>query len=376
MKNSLFYIFITFTLISCSKNQTIPVFPDSKDDLIVKMNFRPLSNGFETVTSNFRSFHDDDALYEILFDQFYLMDSLLRDSEFFNYLLNESFCCDTDQVKLTSILRSYNEFAHCNIFNDSLLYQIDNNSNFIHSNCQYYPLIYISNFATLDTANKPIFAFGLDLENIDDTLSDIIYGRYYDQNDSLNEIEVDETNGLGSEIPIIILTISLDQSSLMNENQIIDVQIRNVYSNEFLKSWNDYPNFYEYRIDYLYDRSNKAEYSEEHTLYYWTNHNHHCGSKEIIRRIHKKDIGDPFKDDWVLYSEEDDTQGIWLVTFEWDFFTNAKPVFVPGPYTVEILCKMTYHDEYYQVSYFPINSITGDSVIIRTKGFLKIRTEY
>lgn len=380
MKKAIVFILIGLCLFNCTDRQEDDEILGSTEDQIVKTNFKLLSNGNEIVLTSLKT-SSYGVFFTRLYDHFLLLDSLLKDNTFFDYLINDGLFSDTNQIPFTNILRAFNEYAEEIIFSNALLNSIDSDTSLYVENYQYFPVIYISNFSTLKDDYSPICGFGSDLENIDDSISgDIIYGRYYDQNLSLYEIEINEENGTNSEIPILIITPEVSDIVYLNsENQNNNFDPK-LFDESQLKAMDiAYPYFDEYKIDNLYDKSNRAEYSEQHWYYYSDGTDAEDATHDLIKKIHKRDIGNTiFYDDheiarWVPSGKT--LAGYWITTFEYDWYALRKPVIINGPVGARSCnCKMTFVNEFYQKSFFWIPTPGGNSITIVTKGYCKIVT--
>ncbi|MBW6460992.1 MAG: hypothetical protein K0B08_10510 [Bacteroidales bacterium] len=170
------------------------------------------------------------------------------------------------------------------------------------------------------------------------------------------------------------MTVDVDRSSLNYSNHH-SYGIQEILQNNTFYKVTYYPYIDEYSIEHLYDRSNKAEYYERHTVYY--QHSPRAEADwELIKKIHKKDLGKTFYDPDKQLDRDALPDGMWIVTFEYDFFTNRKPIVVTGPpYNCVIDCKLTFLHEWYQKSFFWMPTTGGSYVILTNKeGHCKIMT--
>ena len=356
MKNLIKILIAALLLFSCSKKQHVENDVNTSDQI--------LSEVTQTLKSS-------DPFEQALLGYYFLIDSLTRDSIFYDYLITDGFLSDTSIIPLTNLLTSYNNYSQSNVYSKQLLTLINNDSNLFDGGYQYYPCIYLSNFDSLNFNYKPILAFGLDLENIDDSISDIIYGRYYNAYNNLIEIEVNELNGLTSEIPVIIITVNIDETILNSnsgDNEIVMNQ--SDWDSDFKTTY--YPFIDEYSIESLFDRSDRAEYKEVHTNFYLYDEEIEVDD-ELIDKIHKNHLGRTLTKDKQLDRDEE-PNGMWFLTFEYDFFAIKKPVPVYH-YDVGFNVKMTKKQEWYQKGFYFIPQEPGNFVnLVYQEGHCKIVT--
>lgn len=342
---------------------------------ILQDNFKPYYAGSDRIKGNLKTDPDLD-FNETLFDHFLLMDSLLIDDQFNDYLIDNHFYSDSDIVKFTDFLAIFNSYARHEVYSQNQLFQINHDSNMYVRGYQYYPIINIVNFQILNSSYDPIRSFGYDLPDVDDSISDVIYGRYY-SNHQLYEIEVDESDAANVYIPILIMTNDLDdyQQSTMKKIKIVDSELDQNYKNQ---NSLDYPYFSEYKIDYRYESSERSEYTEEVWFYYSNGSNHENGNPEVIKKIHKKDVGNTtFYNEVEIPHWGDNITGYWIVTFEYDWWAGRKKIAVgssPAPYIRVLECRMKFKDEDYQTGFFFIPTPGGNSVTFNSKGHCTITT--
>jgi hypothetical protein len=377
LKTIVLFLFLGLIFLGCSKKSEIDRTFVPNDDQIIYEDFTLLPNASEIVNFSLKS-SPEEIFDHALYQHFLFLDSILTDEDFYQFLLDENLLVDTNEIQFTKILSEYNDFASEKVFSDSLIDAINNDTALYINDIQYLPLVYIPNLNSLDETNSPVVAFGSDLESISDSLCDIIYGRYYNSQSNLVEIEVDESNGTQSEVPILVLTCGINNSSLLcsNDFNTDDFLNSNLTPGSNLKTLT-YPYIDEYRINYRYDKTNHSEYHQQFIAY--TNAGYKTGGySDLIRRIHKDDVNKTtFYTDYEIMPYPSFTYyAYWYVTFEYDWYAGMKDVPVTGGLgTQYVRCRMQHSDEWYQRGFFYVPQQGSTYVLISTKGHCKIITQ-
>jgi hypothetical protein len=375
---TLIFLFLVLILTGCTKKNDNDGRSFPKDDQIVNADFNLLPNASVLVDFSLKS-SPEELFDHTLYQSFLFLDSLLTDEDFYLFLIDEDFLVDTNEIQFTKILNKYNDFSSETVFSDSLIDAINNDSTLYINDIQYLPLIYIPNLNLLDEANSPIVAFGSDLELVSDSLCDIIYGRYYNSQSNLIEIEVDESNGTQSEVPILVLTSGINNISFQSSEGFDANDIflgNNSISTSNFKSLT-YPYLDEYRINYRYDESKRSEYHQQFIAYTSAGYKD-GGWSDLIKRIHKDDVNKTtFYTDYEIMPFPLFTYyAYWYVTFEYDWYAGKKEVQVTGDLgTQYVRCRMKYSDEWYQRGFFYVPQQGSVYILLSTKGHCKIITQ-
>ncbi len=360
-------------LLSCCSKTILTEIDGTSGDQIIRREFKELKNGSADVLRTLKS-----SPYETFdgatYNYFTLLDSLLIDTLFYNYLISEDLFQNSTEIPLSNILKLYNNFLGEIVYDEGYLFQVDNDSALLLNEEQYFPCINVANLNHLNPDYNPIVAFGLDLESIDDSISDIIYGRYHNSTGDLLEIEINEINGMTSSIPVLIMTVDLnDELELENVCISNSLLFNDTLYNKLKVFW--YPTIDDYSIIHLFDRSNRAEYTEVHTNWYLYFEEFECDDR-LVKKIHKNELGKTHHDDHQL-ARDLYPDGIFLITYEYDWFSIGKLIAVcnynVGCWVFRV--KMTKTHEWYQKQYFEMPQSSNNSITLTDKeGHCKILT--
>lgn len=190
-----------------------------------------------------------------------------------------------------------------------------------------------------------------------------ILGWYFDKNNKIIKILINEKFAKTTDVPIFVIVNSVSNNQFDFE-KTVDKTITNTINSVRQV-------IYQYKINYRYERDSRSEYSYK-LVYRYKNGTYQLGGrKTLIRKIHKRDIGKMFYNDFNIWQLQyvQNLSAINLVTFEYDWWASGKPVVTFGGIAVK--CKMKYLHEYYQRLYIPINQ---NVTISNSKGYIKGKT--
>jgi hypothetical protein len=193
---------------------------------------------------------------------------LLKDKSFSkqiieNAKLNANHCMNllklSSNTKLKSSDLKYCEFM--TLVQNANLKHISNDSLKSTTIEDYVPAIYMPNVEKADFNKKPIFCSGIEVNSnlLElEKYEDYIVAWYFDDNDVLKEILINEETALNTTNPVFIFDNADEVMTKLSDSIITTSQSMRY---ESLKSVNTIKSFssYEYRIDYSYDNSNHSE---------------------------------------------------------------------------------------------------------------------
>lgn len=191
-----------------------------------------------------------------------------------------------------------------------------------------------------------------------------IVGWYYDENDNLNEILINEEEAMNITHPVIIIISDIQNNKNSSPENIQGTN--NKSTKTTVTKTID-----EYKINYRYDSSNRSEYSYSLTYVYKNGGIQHGGYREEIAEIHKNDIGVLFTNDFEIWqiAQMNDLFSVYFVTFEYDWFASMKNVYIDN---VAVRCRMTNPSDYYQCLSI---IMTDQTTISSEKGYIKVKTQ-
>src|SRR5690606_33880319 len=162
---------------------------------------------------------------------------------------------------------------------------------------EYVPEIHIVNLETADMNKQPLICPGFEvnseiagLENYED----YIVAWFYDENDSLNEILINEEIAMATSHPVFVIdnadqeTMAIEKSALQANSTI---SLKSLALNYDIRS-------FEYQINHRYEGSGKSEFcitagliNESGSTFYCLNNGADLWTE--IAEVHKDYIGDP-----------------------------------------------------------------------------------
>lgn len=196
---------------------------------------------------------------------------------------------------------------------------------------EYVPAIHIVNLETADMNKQPLICPGFEvnseiagLENYED----YIVAWFYDENDSLNEILINEEIAMATSHPVFVIdnadqeTMAIEKSALQANSTI---SLKSLALNYDIRS-------FEYQINHRYEGSGKSEFcitagliNESGSTFYCLNNGADLWTE--IAEVHKDYIGDPLYK-WQAICNQDiepyASNYLYWNTYERDWFNSSK----------------------------------------------------
>ncbi len=283
-----------------------------------------------------------------------------NDKEAFNL---QSFVLKSSS-SFTDQTAAYNQLNNL-LVNSDFTYQ--SNSTLRNETYNFFPAVYIPNLAIADFNKEPIICAAIEVNSSLPEMEEYegyIVGWYYDENNNLNEILINEQEAMNTTHPVIIIVPDTENDKNSSQEDIH--KINNKSTKTIVNKTID-----EYKINYRYDSSNRSEYSYSVAYVFNNGGIQHGGYREEIAEIHKDDIGVLFTNDYAIWqiSQMNDLYSVYFVTFEYDWFATKKNVYMDN---VGVGCRMTNPGDYYQ----RLSIIMTDQTTISSeKGYIKVKTQ-
>lgn len=232
---------------------------------------------------------------------------------------------------------------------------------------QYFPAIFVLNINSADFNKQPVICAGFEI-NTElpgmDTFEDYILAWYFDENDHLNEIIINEESAINTSNPVFIVIADIESE---NKGLLINSDPHfNKSGNITVKKIID-----EYQINYRYDKSKRSEYSYEIAYNYQNGTTQYGGYRTEIAEIHKNNIGQIHTNNFEIWqiNHLSNLYSVAIVTFEYDWYASKKSVMC-GSLVLE--CRMSKANEFYQrFSVLMTSNITTNN----DKGYIKVITQ-
>lgn len=230
------------------------------------------------------------------------------------------------------------------------------------------PNIFVPNANIAEFNGIYIIAIGSDFPSDIEQYEDMIPGWYCDGKISEHCL-IGEDFAYNTTIPVYILNSKSVQDTTEIET-IIEVSPQYPLRKSITT---EKPYITDYKIDRRYDNSNRSEYSYI-VGYHYANGGLQGGSqyRTEIREIHKDDLDVLFTDEFYVFETQSfDLQGIFISTFEYDWYASKKAIYIAGPgFNYTVYGRMSEDYNYYQKTYFDMDS--GNVLTVSTKGQMKI----
>ncbi|MCD4791604.1 MAG: hypothetical protein K8R54_00095 [Bacteroidales bacterium] len=295
------------------------------------------------------------------------------------YIYNEAKNSKSQSVKYEKVIdfdKNYDVITDNNFKSD----YNDISSLMIYNNSNYLVEIYIPNIETADLTMKPIIAIGTDLYTNNDDLNDYIPAWYINNDNSFDEILINEKDAYSSEKPVLIFSIYC-KNKLTEAND--NIETPNLQDDKSSAKGGVNINsilLKDCKIKYRYERDNKSEFAFGFKI-----RNGNYRSKTLINdkfiKIHKTDLNKDITVNKRLHiSTTYIADRVYGVTYERDWYVsdnNSHSIYIGGSQDWTILCKMKYSNEWYQkVDYLNLPDNSSGDVYFTSKGYVKFSWPY
>ncbi len=239
----------------------------------------------------------------------------------------------------------------------------------------YFASLYVPNIKTADWRLNPVFAVAAEVDMDTEEGEDYIPGWYYDLQGEKVSVAINEENATRLKNPLIIIQNSTTETAAAEGAAAAakPVEPTAPAAEENIASvMTSYPYFYSACITSRYDRSRKSEYSYELVYLYPSGGIQDGGTRTLIKKVHKNDIGDTFYPNFHVWQVDYlNLNGLFMATFEYDWYASKKTVLINSPLGPQgVGCRMSKSHEWYQRTFFYLSAPCGYTVY--SKGHIKI----
>lgn len=236
---------------------------------------------------------------------------------------------------------------------------------------QYDPVVYIPNAETADFNLPAIIAIGEEVTEEQGAKGeeDIIAG--WDQEG--NDILISESQAMSSKHPVMIMTYGYIKENTFPTGVVrpaseVSDTIVNTAGNARVMA--NSPTITDYEIWEHYDDSNQNECRYFYRAYFGSGYStEDLGSANFLANIHQDDLMKRYYPNLNIATAWANMAGMWLVTFEYDWYAAMKSVTVDqGPYYQNLNVRMKFANEYYTRMFCYKNNIWSryEKAYIRT----------